>query len=66
MSNSFDIPWTVARQAPLSMGFHWRGLPFPSPGHLSDPETEPLSPSLAGGFSTTEPPGKPKECYKSC
>ena len=34
-------PWTVARQAPLSMGFsrqeHWRGLPFPPPGDLSDP-----------------------------
>ena len=34
-------PWTVARQAPLSMGFsrqeHWSGLPFPSPGDLSDP-----------------------------
>ena len=40
----------------------WSGLPFPSPGDLPDPGTEPvslLSPTLAGGFFTTEPPGKP-------
>ena len=35
------------------------GLPFPSPGHLPDPGIEPASPALAGGFFTTEPPGKP-------
>ena len=39
----FVIPWTVAHQAPLSMGFsrqeHWSGLSFPSPGDLPDPET---------------------------
>ena len=56
-------PWTVARQAPLSMGFsrqeYWSGLPFPSPGDLPDPGTEPASPVLAGRFFTTEPPGKP-------
>ena len=50
-------------QAPLSTGFprqeYWSGLPFPSPGDLSDPGTEPTSPVLAGGFFTTEPPGKP-------
>ena len=38
MSNSFVTPWTVACQAPLSMGFprqkYWSGLPFPSPGNL--------------------------------
>ena len=59
-------PWTVARRAPLSMGFfrkeHWNGLPFPSPGDLPDPEIEPeiepVSPDLAGGFFTTEPLGK--------
>ena len=37
----FVTPWTVARQAPLSMGLsrqeYWSGLPFPSPGGLSDP-----------------------------
>ena len=40
-------PWTVARQAPLSMGFsrqgHWSGLPFPPPGDLPDPGIEPAS-----------------------
>ena len=51
--------WTVARQAPLSMGLsrqeYWSGLPFPSQGNLPDPGTEPeslLSPALAGGFFT--------------
>ena len=41
MSDFFVTPWTVARQAPLSVGFprqdHWSGLPFPSPGDLPDP-----------------------------
>ena len=53
---------TVAHQAPLSMGLprqeHWNGLPFPSPGDLPDPGIEPVFPALAGGFFTTEPPGK--------
>ena len=51
---------TVARQAPLSVGFprqeYWSGLPFPPPGDLSDQGIEPaslLSPALAGGFFTT-------------
>ena len=42
-----DTLWTVACQAPLSMGFprqeYWRGLPFPSPGDLPDPRMEPIS-----------------------
>ena len=58
--------WTVARQAPLSMGFprqeYWSGLPFPSPGHLPDPRIKPVSPALAGGFFITESPGKPCMC----
>ena len=44
------------------MGFsrqeYWSGLPFPTPGHLLDPGIEPGSPTLAGRFFTTEPPGK--------
>ena len=51
---------TVARQAPLSVGFprqeYWSGLPFPPPGDLFDQGIEPaslLSPALAGGFFTT-------------
>ena len=62
MSDAFRIPWTVACQAPLSMGFprqeYWSGLPFPPPGDLSDPGIKPLSPALVGGRFTTEPPGK--------
>ena len=46
----FATPWTVAHQAPLSMGFsrqeHWSGLPFPSPGDLPDPGIKPRSPAL--------------------
>ena len=44
-------PWTVAHQAPLSMGFfrqeYWSGLPFPSPGALPDPGIRPGSPALS-------------------
>ena len=51
------------------MGFfkqeYWGGLPFPSPGDLPNPGIEPTSPALAGGFSTTEPPGKPSGKYSS-
>ena len=50
MSYSFATPWTVARQASLSMGFprqeYWSGLPFPLPGGLPDPRIEPASPAL--------------------
>ena len=57
------IPWTVAHQAPLSVGFprqeYWSGLSFPSPGNLLDPGIEPASLALAGGFLTPVPPGKP-------
>ena len=56
---------TIACQAPLSVGFsrqeRWSGLPFPSPGDLSDPGVEPASPTspvLAGRFFTTMPAGK--------
>ena len=52
--------WTVAYQAPLSLGFCrqecWSGLPFSPPGDLSDPGTEhtfPVSPSMEGGFFTS-------------
>ena len=59
----FAAPWTVALQAPLSMGFprqeYWSGLPGPSAGDLPDSGVEPTAPALAGGFLTAEPPGKP-------
>ena len=60
----FEPPWTVACQAPLSVRFpiflhgKWTGRPFPSPRDLPDQGTEPTSPTLAGRFFTTEPPGK--------
>ena len=61
----FATPWTVAYQAPLSMGFSrqecWSGLPFPSPGDLPDPGIEPGSPALQAEALPSEPPGKPPE-----
>ena len=58
----FATPWTVARQAPLSMGFsrqeYWSGLPFPSPGSFPDAGFKFTSPALAGKFFTTEELGK--------
>ena len=63
MSGSFVTPWTAVCQDPLSMEFprqeYWSGLPFPSPGDLSDPGVESVSPTLASKLFTTEPPGKP-------
>ena len=62
-------PWTIAQQSPLFMGFprqeYWSGLPLPSPRHLPDPDSEPESPALAGGFFTAEPSGKPTPLYKA-
>ena len=40
---------------------YWSRLPFPSPGDLPNPEIETTFPALAGGFFTTEPPGKPRK-----
>ena len=63
----FATPWTVAHQAPLSMGFfrpeYQSGLPFSPPGDLPYPGIKPLSPALAGGFITSEPPGKPSVVF---
>ena len=63
MSSSFGTPWTIACQVPLSMEFplqeYWSDLPFPSPGYLPNRGIRLLSPRLAGGFFTAEPPGKP-------
>ena len=63
----FVTPWTIAHQAPLSLGLprqgYWSGLPFPSPWDPPDPGIEPVSlasPALRAGFFTTAPPGKPK------
>ena len=56
-------PWTVAHQAPLSVGLsrqeYWSGLPFPSPGDLPNPGIEPRSPTLQADALTSATPGKP-------
>ena len=50
--------WTIAHQAPWSMGFsrqeYWSGLPFPSPGDLPDAGIEPRSPALQADALTSE------------
>ena len=60
----FVTPWTVASQVLLSMGFsrqeYWSGLPFPSPGDLLNPGTEPGSPALQVNSLLSGPPGKPQ------
>ena len=54
----FATPWTVVYQAPPSMGFsrqeYWIGLPFPSPGDLSDPGIESGSPAFQADTLTSE------------
>ena len=59
----FMTPWTVAYQAPPSMGFsrqkYWSGLPFPSPGDLPYPGIKPGSPEFQADALTSEPSGKP-------
>ena len=64
MSDSFMILWSIAYQAPLSMGFsreeYWSGLPFPTPGDLPNPGIEPRSPRLQADSLPAEPQGKPK------
>ena len=59
----FAPGWTVAHQASWSLGFssqeYWNVLSCPSPEDLPDPGIKLVSPALAGGFFTTEPPGKP-------
>ena len=62
MSDSATL-WTIAHQAPLSMGFsrpeYWSGLTFPSPGDLPDPGIEPRSLALQADTLTSELPEKP-------
>ena len=59
----FATLWTVACQAPLSMGFsrpeYWNELSCPPPGELLNPGIEPVSPALQVDSLSTEPPGKP-------
>ena len=56
--STLATPWTIARQAPLSMGFsrheYWSGLPFSSPGDLPSAGIEPGSSALQADFLPTE------------
>ena len=62
-------PLTEAHQAPLCMEFsrqeYWSGLPFPSPGDLSDPGIGPGSPALQADTLLCESPGKPSQSIES-
>ena len=61
----FATPWTVAHQAPPSMGFsrqeYWSGLPFPSPGDLPNAGIKPRSPALQADALSSELPGSTEE-----
>ena len=63
VSDSFVTPGTMARKAPLSMGFprqeYWSGLTFPSPGNLPDPGIKPTSPVLQADSLRTSHQGSP-------
>ena len=67
---TLGTPWTVACQAPLSMGFprqeYWSRLPFLTPGDLLSPGIKAEAPALAGRFFIPEPPGKPYSLSCHC
>ena len=66
----FETPWTVAHQAPLSMGFsrqeYWSGLPFPSPGDLPNPGIKPASPMSPALQANSLPPAIGEAHRGSC
>ena len=66
----FATLWTLARQAPLSMGFsrqeYCSGLPYPFPGNLPDQRIEPGFPELQADSLPSEPPEKPYEKKYYC
>ena len=62
LCNPMDYSPTGSSVHGISREEYWSGLPFPPPGDLPNPGSEPMSPAssaLAGVFFTTEPPGKP-------
>ena len=69
MSNSVTL-WTVAHQAPLSIGLlsqeYWSGSPCPPPDDVPDPGIKPRSPTLQVDSLPSEPPGKPSSSSKLC
>ena len=66
----FEIPWTAAYQAPLSMEFsrqeYWSGLPFPSPGDLPVPRIKLGSPTLQEDSLSSEPPDNCRPMHSLC
>ena len=62
-------PWTISHQAPLSMGFsgqeYWGGLPFPSPGDLTDPGIEPMSLQCRQILYQLRDQGSCVKCYQT-
>ena len=66
----FATPWTIAHQAPPSIGFsrqeYWSGWPFPSPGDLPNPGIKPGSPTLQTDALPFEPPGKLNPNERQC
>ena len=68
VSDSFATPWTVAHQAPLSMGFsrqeYWSGLPFPSLGNIAHPGSNPGLLHCRQIFWPTEPSISVQKCFK--
>ena len=62
---AWKTPWTIACQAPPSMGFsrqeYWSGVPLPSPGDLPYPGIKPGSPALWADVLSSKPPGKQPE-----
>ena len=70
MSDSFETPWIIACQAPLSLGLsrqeYWCGFPCPLPGDLPDPAikpTSPSSPALQADFLPLRHQESPKYMY---
>ena len=70
VSDSLQFPWTVAHQAPVSMGFarqeYWSGLPFPPPGGLRAPAIEPASPALQADSLLLSHQGSPTQLVLGC
>ena len=69
VSDFFVTPWTVAHQAPVSMGFprqeHWSGLPCPPPSDLPNPGIKPRYSNLQVDSLPSEPPGNPQAACRS-
>ena len=66
VQSPFVTPWTVTRQAPLSMGFskqHWNELPFPPPGDIPDPRIKPATPAWQADSLSLRHLGSPEDTF---